>query len=46
MKGHELLAEIETDMDFDIYNQDADYYKDDDTLSAAEAGFMMGYMSA
>jgi hypothetical protein len=46
MKGHELLAEIETDMDFDIYNQDADYYEDDDTLSAAEAGFMMGYMSA
>ena len=46
VKAGDIIAEIETDMDFDIYNQDADYYKDDDTLSAAEAGFMMGYMSA
>ena len=46
MKFHHLVSEIEDDMNTDIYNSDADYLEEDDTLTAAEAGFMQGYMSA
>ena len=46
MMAHELLNDIEDDIEFNIYAQDSDYFEDDDTLTAAEAGFMMGYMDA
>jgi len=45
MKAHELISEIEEELNSDIYNQDADYFEEDDTLTAAEAGFMVGYMN-
>lgn len=46
MKVHELIGDIETDIELDIYSQDADYFEEDDTLTSAEAGFMIGYMNA
>jgi|SaaInlStandDraft_4_1057021.scaffolds.fasta_scaffold72830_2 hypothetical protein len=46
MKSHDFINEIEKDLEFDIYAQDADYFEDDDTMSASEAGFMVGYLNA
>jgi len=46
MKSHHLINEIEEDLSEDIYSKTAEDYEDDDILSAAEAGFMIGYLSA
>jgi len=45
MNFTELIQDIEMEME-DIYNKDAEAIEDDDTLTAAEAGFMQGYLSA
>ena len=43
MKFHDLINEIEDD----IYNEEGvANYEEDDIINAAEAGFMMGYLSA
>jgi len=46
MKAHHFMDEIEEDLSEDIYSKTADDYEEDDTISAAEAGFMIGYLSA
>ena len=45
MKFHDFEKEIEDDLD--IYNEEGvSNYAEDDVINAAEAGFMMGYLSA
>lgn len=46
MKAHDFIDEIEEDLIEDIYSKTAEDYEDEDTISAAEAGFMQGYLSA
>ncbi len=43
MKFHDLIKEIEDD----IYNEEGvASYEEDDVINSAEAGFMIGYLSA